>query len=231
MQEGDFQQSIVFYQQSLALNRTLGNRNGIAEALAGLAEVASRSAQSERAAHLFGAVEALRKASAIQLSPLRRAAYERTLRDIHAQLDEAAFVAAWKEGGAMRLEHIIAYASGTTDTSVTRTPAPQTNMEEASSNPPSGVLSSRPLSPRRALKQQFGGLTAREREVVRLVAQGKSNRTIADELVVGVSTVEAHITHIFTKLGFSSRAQIAAWAVDKRVAQVLQDVEGTKQKH
>ena len=231
LQEGDFQQSTAFYQQSLALNRTLGNRNGIAEALAGLAEVASRISQSERAAHLFGAVEALRKASTIRLSPLRRAAYECTLRDIRAQLDEAAFVAAWKEGGAMQLEHIIAYASETTTSPVTRTPTPQTNMGEASSNPPPGLLSSRPLSPRRVLKQQFGGLTSREREVARLVAQGKSNRTIADELVVGVSTVEAHISHIFTKLGFSSRSQIAAWAVEKGLLQASQDVETTHQEH
>ena len=100
--------------------------------------------------------------------------------------------------------------------------------EETSS---SGALSSPPLSPSRALKQHFGGLTSREREVARLVAQGKSNRAIADELVVGVSTVEAHITHIFTKLGFSSRAQIAAWVVDSGLAKALQDVEGTKQKH
>ncbi len=61
------------------------------------------------------------------------------------------------------------------------------------------------------------------------MAQGKSNRAIAEELVVGVSTVEAHITHIFTKLGFASRAQIAAWAVDKRLAQALQEGEGTGQ--
>jgi DNA-binding NarL/FixJ family response regulator len=64
-----------------------------------------------------------------------------------------------------------------------------------------------------------------------LVAQGKSNRAIADGLVIGVSTVEAHITHIFTKLGFSSRAQIAAWAVDKGLAQARPRVEMTEQEH
>ncbi len=85
--------------------------------------------------------------------------------------------------------------------------------------------------PRRALQQHFGGLTVREHEVARLVAQGKSNRAIADELVVGVSTIEAHITHIFTKLGVSSRAQIAAWAVDKGFAQVPQDMGVPRQKH
>jgi len=88
-----------------------------------------------------------------------------------------------------------------------------------------------PLSPRRALQQQFGGLTAREREVARLVAQGKSNRAIADELVVGVSTVEAHLTHMLGKLGFSSRAQIAVWAVEVGLAQGSQNVEVTRQEH
>ena len=62
------------------------------------------------------------------------------------------------------------------------------------------------------------------------MAQGKSNRAIAEELVVDVSTVEAHISHIFTKLEFSSRAQFAAWAVEKRLAQVTQDGE-VKQQH
>ena len=80
------------------------------------------------------------------------------------------------------------------------------------------------------LQQHFGGLTSREREVARLVAQGKSNRAIADELVVGVSTVEAHISHIFTKLGFASRAQIAAWAVDKGLAKAPQDMKAPRQK-
>jgi predicted ATPase/DNA-binding CsgD family transcriptional regulator len=96
---------------------------------------------------------------------------------------------------------------------------------------PQAAQLSSPLSPRRALKQHFGRLTAREREVAQLVAQGKSNRAIAEELVVGVSTIEAHITHILSKLGFSSRAQIAAWAVDKGLSQVPRDVEVTRQEH
>ena len=110
-------------------------------------------------------------------------------------------------------------------------PAGLTAREEASSDLPSGILSSPPLSPHRALKQYYSGLTSREREVACLVAQGKSNHAIAYELVVGVSTVEAHITHIFTKLGFASRAQIAAWAVDKGLTQAPQDLEVPRQNH
>jgi DNA-binding CsgD family transcriptional regulator len=75
-------------------------------------------------------------------------------------------------------------------------------------------------SPAQIEKKKFSGLTARERQVVALIAQGKSNREIAEELVVGVRTVEAHVTRILNKLGFSSRAQIAVWAVEKGLARV-----------
>ena len=71
------------------------------------------------------------------------------------------------------------------------------------------------LSPRRAAMRSFGGLTEREREVAALVAQGKSNRAAADELVVSERTIAKHVENILSKLGFRSRAQIAAWAVEK----------------
>jgi predicted ATPase/serine/threonine protein kinase/DNA-binding CsgD family transcriptional regulator len=230
---GDYQHSVALYQQSLVLNRARGYKDGIAEDLAGVAEVASLVGQPERAAWLFGAVEALRELSGIRLSPLHRAEYDRTVEGIRAHLDEATFGAAWKEGRMMPLEQIIAYAEASKDALPTDVKPREANAEEASSFVPPGTPSSPlspPLSPRRALKQHFGGLTARECEVARLVAQGKSNRAIADELVVGISTVEAHITHIFTKLGFSSRAQIAAWAVDKGLAQAPQGTEIPRQK-
>jgi DNA-binding CsgD family transcriptional regulator len=55
-------------------------------------------------------------------------------------------------------------------------------------------------------------LTAREREVAALVAQGLSNREIAAELVLSERTAGNHVQHILTKLGFANRSQIAAWA-------------------
>jgi DNA-binding CsgD family transcriptional regulator/Flp pilus assembly protein TadD len=72
-----------------------------------------------------------------------------------------------------------------------------------------------PLSARQAAKKEFGGLTDREREVAALIAQGKSNREVAEALVVGERTVEAHVSNILSKLGFTSRAQIAVWAAEK----------------
>jgi non-specific serine/threonine protein kinase len=54
-------------------------------------------------------------------------------------------------------------------------------------------------------------LTRRELEIAGLVSEGLGNREIAERLVLSKRTVDAHLDHIFTKLGFSSRAQIAVW--------------------
>jgi non-specific serine/threonine protein kinase len=55
-------------------------------------------------------------------------------------------------------------------------------------------------------------LTARELQVARLIAGGRSNKQIAAELVISQRTAENHVEHILIKLGFTARAQVAAWA-------------------
>jgi non-specific serine/threonine protein kinase len=70
-------------------------------------------------------------------------------------------------------------------------------------------------TPGRAAKEAFGGLTAREREVAALIAQGKSNREIAEDLVVSERTVESHVSNIMFKLGVQSRRQIREWVIEK----------------
>jgi DNA-binding CsgD family transcriptional regulator len=76
----------------------------------------------------------------------------------------------------------------------------------------------RPLSQRQIAKREFGGLTERERQVAALIAQGGSNREIAKVLVVSERTVETHVGNVLAKLGFDSRAQIAAWATRNGLA-------------
>jgi DNA-binding NarL/FixJ family response regulator len=73
----------------------------------------------------------------------------------------------------------------------------------------------RPPTARQAARQAFGGLTEREREVAGLVAAGRSNAAIGETLVISERTVETHVTSILTKLGYSSRAQIAIWAAER----------------
>jgi len=62
------------------------------------------------------------------------------------------------------------------------------------------------------------GLSPREVEIARLVAAGMTSRAIADKLFLSERTVETHLTHIMTKLGFSSRAQVARWVTEQRGA-------------
>jgi DNA-binding CsgD family transcriptional regulator len=64
-----------------------------------------------------------------------------------------------------------------------------------------------------------GGLTAREVEVLALVAKGGTNREIADQLVISEKTVASHLSHIFTKLGLSSRTAVTAYAYEHGLAQ------------
>jgi DNA-binding NarL/FixJ family response regulator len=74
------------------------------------------------------------------------------------------------------------------------------------------------LSPRRSAAARDGGLSPREREVAALVAPGRSNREIADELVLGERTVETHVSSILARLGATSRREIATWVAEVGLA-------------
>ena len=64
-----------------------------------------------------------------------------------------------------------------------------------------------------------GGLTARELEVLRLVASGRTNRAIASELVLSEKTVARHVANIFMKVGLSPRAAATAWAYEQHLVE------------
>ena len=90
-------------------------------------------------------------------------------------------------------------------------------VEYAMAAPIPGLMSipTQSLLTYEAEKQEWSRMTARERQIVRLVAQGRSNREIAAELVVSERTVEKHVSNILSKLNFQSRLQIAAWVLDR----------------
>ncbi len=73
---------------------------------------------------------------------------------------------------------------------------------------------------RQAAKAAYGGLTRRERDTAARVARGESNRAIGRVLGIGERTVEAHVANALSKLGFSTRSQLAVWATQ-------QDLVGT----
>jgi DNA-binding CsgD family transcriptional regulator len=62
---------------------------------------------------------------------------------------------------------------------------------------------------RDATEGPLGALTAREREIALLVADGRTNREVAEQLVLSAKTIEAHLRNIYAKLGVRSRVELA----------------------
>jgi non-specific serine/threonine protein kinase len=93
-------------------------------------------------------------------------------------------------------------------------------MEEEESEPLNALAipQKRPTPPARVRARRPGGLSEREQDVVLLIAGGRSNREIAEELVITKKTAEAHVSHILTKLGLCSRVQIATWSLQQGAA-------------
>jgi non-specific serine/threonine protein kinase len=201
--QGDLQGMRSLLGDSLDLRMETGDRGGAAWCLEKLAAAAVllaeratprlRSELFQRASRIFGAAAAQRAPGKSVIDPVDQPEYERTLAILRNALGESPFLAAWEEGHAMPLAEAVVYAL--------EDPVPP---EMASS-----------LEPARATKERYGGLTTREREVAALIAQGKSNREIAQSMVVGTRTVETYVTRILNKLGFDTRVLIATWAKDK----------------
>ena len=178
-------QALRLFRESLILFRDQGDQRGLAECLAGLACALVAQRQSERAARMFGAAEALFTAIDAAIWPVNAPDYTRGLALDRERMDARAFTAAWEAGHALSLSEALA---------------------EALMEPQEDV------SPDEANEL---GLTHRELEVARLVAQGMTNRQIGATLIITEGTARLHVKHILHKLGFASRARIAAWVMEQ----------------
>jgi len=132
--------------------------------------------------------------------------YQRTEADARASLGEARFAAAKSAGAAMPLEEAVAYAlSIAADAAPVGLPrsdrAPTASADAGAAGVPGA--STPTDGPRRPDPVP---LSAREREVVALIARGFSNRQIAEQLVLSVRTVERHIENVYNRLGISGKA-------------------------
>ncbi|MEZ4770177.1 MAG: response regulator transcription factor [Caldilineales bacterium] len=191
--------------ESLSIRMEIGDRGGIAWCLEKLAEAALIQAEtapaSARIERYQTATRALATAAAIRapiesvIDPADHPAHLRVLAALRAALGDTAFADAWAEGAVMSIETAVARALAE--------PAPAADSQPARPNPAA---------------EGFGGLTAREREVAVLIAQGKSNREIAEAMTVRVKTVETYVTRILSKLNFDSRVQVATWALETGLA-------------
>jgi predicted ATPase/DNA-binding CsgD family transcriptional regulator len=173
--------------ESLRLSRATGTRIGVARGLESFAALAVREDQPERAVLLAAAATALRETAG--LPPLPGARAERYLAPAR-RLGDQVVARLWARGLALAPDTAVALALSRPDNG-------QALMADAGAmTPPSS-------------------LTRREREIAALVAEGRSNKAIAAELVISPATVARHVANIMVKLGFHSRAQIAVWSAGR----------------
>ena len=179
--------------ESLRLSQDIGTRIGVARGMESFAALAVRDGEPERAVLLAAAATALREAAG--LPPLPAARAERYLAPAR-RLGDAAVARLWARGLELSPEAAIRMAL-----EPPATPAEPVLAGPVPAEPVPAVSAVAPPS----------SLTPRELEIAALVAEGRSNKAIAEELVISPATVARHIANIMTKLGFRSRAQIAAW--------------------
>lgn len=173
--------------RSVELLRRFDRCVWIASGLDGLAWAAAAQGDQPRAARLMGAAATQRRASTQRLAhAMTEVVGDKVRLQVQEAMGERAFRAAYDGGSALGLDDAVRYALGATP-------------EPAPGAPPSGAAQI---------------LTRREQDVARLVAAGYSNKRIATELVISVRTAESHVDHILTKLGFTSRTQIATWITE-----------------
>ncbi|GAA2104013.1 LuxR C-terminal-related transcriptional regulator [Streptomyces albiaxialis] len=194
--------------RALTLKGELGDVVGVAYSLSLLAWVAQQQGRHRRAAWLYGAM--MTQWHAAGDSTFGGIATLQLLCDSVAEavregLGDDVFTRTVRQGGRLTLEQAVLFGSDDADslTAVPRQPGedgPRRAVRPGRTDGRDGQDS----------RTGTAALTRREREVAGLVAEGLSNREIAERLVVSKRTADAHIEHILSKLGFSSRAQIAA---------------------
>jgi len=195
---GNVAQAQHLYTEALAQLREVGDQRWIAEGLQGLATAVASQGHVVWAARLLGAAAAHYKTLGASPYPVFRAAYEYTVATTRATLGEDQFAAAWQEGQTMPLEAVLT------------APAPATLLSQ---HPADELL---PPSPPH-------DLTAREVEVLRLLAQGLTNAQMAQRLVISPRTIHAHVRAIYSKLGLPSRVAATHYALEHHLLSSLPD--------
>jgi predicted ATPase/DNA-binding CsgD family transcriptional regulator len=186
--QGDLRQAAEQEIRCVRLREPFGDSWGIAMALELLAWVAGDEKQYERAARLLGILQATWRSIGASRPGSMDSEHQRCETRTRNALGQPAFEAAFGAGQAFPLSEAISYALGGKPGHGSGQPEPEAAAQ----------------------------LTRREAEIAGLIAEGLSNKEIAARLVIAQRTAEGHVEHILTKLGFSSRAQVAAWVARNR---------------
>lgn len=179
--------------QSLHLAWEIGNHSTLAAGLEALAWLCAQMNQPEHGVLLLGAAHNLRETLQTPLPPAHQAGYVRGLTTLKAAIGMQAFDECWAHGRSLLLEQVMALAVARVHVAETETPV----REQAVSIP--------------------YNLTARELDVLRLLAEGHADSRIARLLVISPRTVNTHLRSIYAKLGVSSRSAATRIAIEQKL--------------
>lgn len=196
-QEGATERATAHARAALRIGRQLNEQWAIAFSLELLAWAATTAGEFQRAAHLIGGARELwrrvgwRHAGVPLYYGMRELTdhHDECVSQLRAKLG-AEFEHGMRQGATAVLDDLIVEALG--------------------------ERRGRPKERTSSRDGELPSLTKREREVAGLVHQGLTNREIAEKLVISPRTAEVHVVNILTKLGFKSRAQVAAWVAERR---------------
>jgi DNA-binding CsgD family transcriptional regulator len=188
VRQGDLRAGAALLRESLVLGREDGDLLTVVGCLGGFGLLAATQGQHVAAARFFGAADAGFALSGATLWPAERLSYTDVRDAVRARLGEETFAAAVAAGAAVVLEQAVAWALA----------------EDERAAGASGGAPAAPAYP--------DGLSAREVEVLRLLAAGKSNQEIAAALVISLRTAAFHVANILGKTGAANRTEAAAYA-------------------
>ena len=188
--DGDPDRAMAAYQESIQLVRDSGDRRFLANTLAGVADLLISQGFAERGVRISSATERLRDQYALGLESWQRDRHERGIARARSVMPAERIERARMIGQNMSLDEVI---------------------EESLAPMSPTLIQSAPAV-------AHVSLTARECEVLRLVAAGLHDRQIADELFIAPRTVSFHVANLLSKLGVESRSAAAAYAVRNGLA-------------
>jgi predicted ATPase/DNA-binding CsgD family transcriptional regulator len=225
LRRGDVQAARVLLEESLPLARRLADWIGVYECLLMLAAVARVRGQDERAVRLLAAAAHQHRALGVPFQPYYAAMVDQELSALRKRLGAEACDRLLDRGAALPFDAAIAEALGLAG-AATRHAAGNRNgaapdLDATASREGAAPAPAGPDSAAAGETHPFhpGRLSAREVEVLRLVAAGKTNREIAGGLTISLNTVERHVNHIFAKTGAANRVALARYAREQGLAE------------